>query len=535
VEGVVHTTKKPDALSKPTAETLVAKARAMIPAIAGRAAEARRERRISPETISDMEVAGFFRILQPARWGGYEMKPQVFYDVLIALAEGDMSAGWVYGVLGVHPWLMGLMDDRAVHDVWADDDTTRLCSSLMPAGRAEPVQGGFRLTGHWRFSSGCEHAKWALPGAAVRSEPGGTPDIRLFMVPRAEYQIRDTWFVSGLCATGSQDILVSETFVPSYRTRAKLTGADVAALYGFFMKEVPPVYQENSKNGIPWLLSFRWPLAIWSFLFTASGSYVAKSDHDADWNRGAYLVQVLGHCGACHTPRGLAFQEKALDEDSAAYLSGALLDAWYASNLRGDVRTGLGGWSKDDLADFLKNGHNRGETAFGSMIDVVNNSTAYLSDGDIEAIAVYLKSLPATTNQQPVAYDDTTTAALHSGHASQPGATVYTGTCANRHGFNGKGFGPYMPALAGNPVVLHNDTSSLSSTWCSTVPIRWSSRARRMLIACRNSASSTPIRRSPTFSHLSATAGATKRRRSRPSRSPNYGRRQILPAIRSSS
>jgi 3-hydroxy-9,10-secoandrosta-1,3,5(10)-triene-9,17-dione monooxygenase len=184
---------------------------------AGRAAAARRERRVPAETILDMEAAGFFRILQPARWGGYEMKPRVFYDVLMALAEGDMSTGWVYGVLGVHPWLTGLMDDHAVHDVWADDDTTRLCSSLMPAGRAEPVEGGFRLTGHWRFSSGCDYAKWALLGAAVHTEAEGTPDIRIFMVPHTEYQISDIWFVSGLCATGSQDILVNETFVPSAR------------------------------------------------------------------------------------------------------------------------------------------------------------------------------------------------------------------------------------------------------------------------------------------------------------------------------
>jgi alcohol dehydrogenase (quinone), cytochrome c subunit len=129
--------------------------------------------------------------------------------------------------------------------------------------------------------------------------------------------------------------------------------------------------------------------------------------------------------------------------------------------LRGDVRTGLGTWSKDDLADFLKHGHNRDGAAFGSMIDVVNNSTPYLSGSDINAIAVYLKSLPATFAQQPVAYDDATTAALRSGHASQPGATIYTGTCANCHGFDAKGFGPYMPALAGNPIVLDNDPSSL--------------------------------------------------------------------------
>jgi 3-hydroxy-9,10-secoandrosta-1,3,5(10)-triene-9,17-dione monooxygenase len=218
-EAPVPTITKPDVSSRPTADTLVARARGMIPTVAGRAAEARRERRMSKETIRDMEAAGFFRILQPARWGGYEMKPQVFYDVLLALAEGDMSAGWVYGVLGVHPWLMGLMEDRAVHDVWGDDDTTRLCSSLMPVGRAEPVEGGFQLSGRWRFSSGCDYARWALLGAVVRTEPSVAPDIRLFMVPDTEYKISDTWFVSGLCATGSQDILVSEAFVPSYRTR----------------------------------------------------------------------------------------------------------------------------------------------------------------------------------------------------------------------------------------------------------------------------------------------------------------------------
>ena len=244
---------------------------------------------------------------------------------------------------------------------------------------------------------------------------------------------------------------------PSY---AKITDEDVAALYNFFMKQVPPVHQAKLPNEIPPVLNFRWPLAIWNLVFTKSGSYVARSDRDAAWNRGAYLVQGLGHCGACHTPRGLAWQEKALDGTNSNYLAGALLDAWYAPNLREDLRTGLGGWSKDDLIDFLKNGHNRTETAFGSMIDVINNSTPYLSDSDLNAIASYLKSLPATATQQPVAYNDTTTAALRSGHASQPGATIYTGTCANCHGFDGKGFGPYTPALANNPVVLDDDPSS---------------------------------------------------------------------------
>jgi mono/diheme cytochrome c family protein len=245
---------------------------------------------------------------------------------------------------------------------------------------------------------------------------------------------------------------------PSY---AKLTDADVKALYDFFMKDVPAVRQANKPNEIPALLSFRWPLALWDLVFTSSGSYVAKPEHDAVWNRGAYLVQGLGHCGACHTPRGIAFQEKALDEGSSNYLAGALLDAWLAANLRGDQRTGLAQWSEADLAEFLKTGHNRDGTAFGSMIDVVNNSTPYLSDDDIHAMAVYLKSLPAIGGEPAYAYNDATTAALHAGHASEPGATTYAGNCASCHGLDAKGFAPYLPPLAGNPTVLGGDPSSI--------------------------------------------------------------------------
>lgn len=245
---------------------------------------------------------------------------------------------------------------------------------------------------------------------------------------------------------------------PSY---AKLTDADVAALYDFFMKQVPAAHQANLKSEIPWPLSVRWPLAVWDTLFTTGGSYANKSGHNAAWNRGAYLVQGLGHCGACHTVRGFAWQEKALDESGSNYLSGAELDAWYAPGLRTDLRTGLGSWSKDDIVAFLKHGHNRAATAFGSMIDVINNSTPYLSDDDLNAIAEYLKSLPAASTQPAFAYNDGTTAGLRSGHTAQPGATVYTGTCANCHGFDAKGFAPYIPPLAGNPVVLDENPSSL--------------------------------------------------------------------------
>ena len=245
---------------------------------------------------------------------------------------------------------------------------------------------------------------------------------------------------------------------PSY---AKLADADVVGLYRFFMKQVPPVHQGNLKSEIPALLSFRWPVAFWNFLFAPSSSYVAKSDHDVVWNRGAYLVQGPGHCGACHTPRGIGMQEKALDDGSANFLAGAELDAWFAPSLRGDMRTGLGSWSTKDIGEFLQQGHNGVGSAFGSMTDVINNSTSYFSDADIQAIAVYLKSLPARSAQQAAPYDNATTDALRNGPATQPGAAIYASDCASCHGFDAKGFGSYMPSLAGNPVVLDANPSSL--------------------------------------------------------------------------
>jgi len=245
---------------------------------------------------------------------------------------------------------------------------------------------------------------------------------------------------------------------PSY---AKLTDADVQSLYDYFMRGVPPVHQANQPSQIPFFLTPRWPLAIWNTLFTGSTGFTPDPQKDAQWNRGAYLVEGLGHCGACHTPRGLAFQERALDPSIDKYLQGAELDAWYAPNLRGDLRTGLGEWSEDDIAAFLKSGHNGKGVVFGSMLDVVNNSTPYLADDDIRAMAIFLKSLPATEQQTKFSYDDAATRALQGSKPQPPGAAVYAGACAACHGIDGKGQPPFMPPLAGNPVVLDADPSSL--------------------------------------------------------------------------
>ena len=202
----------------PEPAELVVRARALIPVLARRSLEQKQRRGILPETIAEMQAAGFFRVLQPRRWGGHEMDLGTFYDIEMALGEGDMSSGWTYGVLGVVSWFLGVMDDRAAQEVWGHDTTTLICSSTMPAGKATAVDGGFRLAGYWRYASGCEHCGWALLGGMVHVD-NTPPDWRFFLVPRRDYQTVDTWQVAGLQGTGSIDVILDDVFVPVYRTQ----------------------------------------------------------------------------------------------------------------------------------------------------------------------------------------------------------------------------------------------------------------------------------------------------------------------------
>jgi 3-hydroxy-9,10-secoandrosta-1,3,5(10)-triene-9,17-dione monooxygenase len=210
------------ATKAPAAAEIIARARAMIPALAARSLDARRRRRIPDETIADMQRAGLFRVLAPKRWGGYEMDLHAFYEVQFALAQGDMSTAWIYGVCGVHPWFMALLEDRAAEEVWGGDNSALICSSLMPAGKATVAPGGYRLNGRWKYASCCEHCEWALLGAMVISDAGAPPEGRIFLLPRAQYASVDTWQVCGLQATGSWDIIVDDVVVSAHRSQSML-------------------------------------------------------------------------------------------------------------------------------------------------------------------------------------------------------------------------------------------------------------------------------------------------------------------------
>ncbi len=245
---------------------------------------------------------------------------------------------------------------------------------------------------------------------------------------------------------------------PSY---AKLTGSDIADLYDYFMHDVPAVRQANRANEIPPFLSPRWPLAVWNVVYTPSPGFTPDPSKDAQWNRGAYLVEGLGHCGACHSPRGTAWQEKSLDARDSSFLAGANLDDWYAPSLRANQATGLGSWSQGEIAEFLKTGHNRHAVAYGSMGDVINNSTPYLTDSDLAAIAAFLASLPATEAETAWVEDTSTAQALLSGKTDTAGAALYVSACQTCHRANGAAAPPYVPPLAGNPTVLDKDPASL--------------------------------------------------------------------------
>ncbi len=206
-------------------EVLIQRAREMVPVLAERAKKCEEARCVPAETVADMQKAGFFEVLKPKLYGGYEMDPQVFYEICMTLAEGCMSTAWIYGVIGVHNWQIALFDPRAAADIWSKDKSVLLASTYMPKGQVTPVEGGFKFSGRWGFSSGVDHCQWAFLGGLIFSKDGKTPpEYRTFLLPRSDFEIVDTWYVMGLKGTGSKDVVVKDAFVPEYRTHKAQDG-----------------------------------------------------------------------------------------------------------------------------------------------------------------------------------------------------------------------------------------------------------------------------------------------------------------------
>lgn len=203
--------------------------RDLLPTFRERAEDAERLRVVPEASIKELADTGFFRMLQPRRYDGLEADPIDFYTAVRDIAGACGSTGWVSSVVGVHPWQIALFDDAAQQAVWGEDTGTRVSSSYAPTGKATVTDGGFMLSGKWSFSSGCDHASWVLLGGLVFNTEGQVVDFRTFLVPREKYQINDVWNVVGLRGTGSNDIVVDETFVPEAFT---LSMGDTGRCFG---------------------------------------------------------------------------------------------------------------------------------------------------------------------------------------------------------------------------------------------------------------------------------------------------------------
>jgi mono/diheme cytochrome c family protein len=233
-----------------------------------------------------------------------------------------------------------------------------------------------------------------------------------------------------------------------YTYYTKLTRRDVIAIRAY-LDTVEPVRNRVIANQLPFPFNQRETMVGWNALYFTPGEFKPHPGKSAEWNRGAYLVEGAEHCGLCHTPKNAM----GGDENSQT-MQGSVLQNWYAPNLTGNRRIGIGDWSVDDIALYLKTGRNRYDIASGPMADAVTHSTSYLTDADLRAIAVYLKDLPSGGGglPQPVSAQDP---------AMQRGEAIYNNWCAACHAPGGEGIVGLFPRLSGAPLVQQSQATSL--------------------------------------------------------------------------
>jgi resorcinol 4-hydroxylase (FADH2) len=200
-----------------TPEALVERAAALGRTFRDRASETERQRQVSEKSIRELTEAGLFRIVQPARFGGYEYNWDVLIRVIAEVARGCGSTGWVYGLSAGSQWLIACFPPEAQEDVWSGSPDAHVEGVVAPSTMAEHARGGYRISGTWSFGSGCDHADWIYIGAFLPGTEGGRPTPAFLLVPRTDFRIDDNWFVVGLCGTGSKNVIVEDAFVPLHR------------------------------------------------------------------------------------------------------------------------------------------------------------------------------------------------------------------------------------------------------------------------------------------------------------------------------
>jgi thiosulfate dehydrogenase len=241
-----------------------------------------------------------------------------------------------------------------------------------------------------------------------------------------------------------------------YPSFVKISADDMKALYAYVMHGVEPVSQANKENSMKWPFSMRFGLKFWNMAFLDETPFKPDTAKSSQWNRGAYLVQGLGHCGSCHTPRGVAMQEKTMaqdGEDGKDFLTGSTIEAWHAVNLHNQ-------WPAPEFAKFLKVGHNSHATAYGTMTEVVHFSTQHFSDNDLSAIGEYLSSLPPNA-ESGVIKPKPVTQVQEADLYKTRGGLGYVQFCSTCHQNDGRGMDKFFPPLADNSSVQSRNPASV--------------------------------------------------------------------------
>jgi 3-hydroxy-9,10-secoandrosta-1,3,5(10)-triene-9,17-dione monooxygenase len=244
--------------TQPGHAELLARARALVPVLRQRAPLAEELRRIPDDTLADLHASGLFRMLQPKRVGGSELSYEAIVELTAIIGRGCGSTAWVLSNLANHHWMLALWPRDAQDEIWGASADALIGSALMfPAGHAERDGHGYRLSGHWKFSSGIDACDWCMLGGIVASAEGEMPEYHVFVVPKSDYKIIDTWHVAGLRGTGSKDVEVSGIFIPAHRAlsvdRMKGgtgAGGETAPLYQLAVFDMFPYVVAGAALGI---------------------------------------------------------------------------------------------------------------------------------------------------------------------------------------------------------------------------------------------------------------------------------------------
>ena len=292
----------------PSADDLVARARALAPKLRERAVRAERDRNIPQESVDEFIAAGLIHTLQPKRWGGYEHDHEVAFNIAVELGKSTCgSSAWCLNYLADHACMLALFPEEAQHDVWSRNKAACIATSAAPTGKVKPASGGYRLDGRWSWCSGLRHSHWIMIGGLVQRAGEDHPDMRLYLVPVSQVKQDDTWYCAGLRGSGSNTAVLDNVFVPEHRSVS----------FSALRDGCSPGSKVNAN------LMYRTPfIAVHSYALLGPVLGVARGGYAdfVQWTRQRYLTYT--HLAiAQHVPMQIRIAEIAAQIDAAELLA----------------------------------------------------------------------------------------------------------------------------------------------------------------------------------------------------------------------